>query len=235
MRRGQREFQAGAEYTIGVDESGTGAFAGPFTVCAFMSASRDTQAIRKAGATDSKVLTHRRRVKLCAELAAFSVRSQIIEVPHDYTEQRKAWREAVAQAVKHCLEYLDWDTTRVKVVIDGAEDQSLRGYFNRIWSLNVNFVPRADATVPQVSAASIFAKTRRTEIMKELSETYPHYRWHFGDGEGNAGYGTEDHLALIKKHGICALHRRVRPLLPYFDSGGDSATQACATDSHVQL
>jgi ribonuclease HII len=209
-----------ARWIIGVDESGTGAFAGPFTVCAFLCRSVDSPYLYEVGARDSKQLTHARRVKLCTELAAACAHGEIIEVAHDYTDQRKAWREGIAQAVKSCFAYLDWDTSSVEVIIDGSSDATLAGYFARIWGVEAKFLPSADKLIPAVSAASIFAKTRRTEIMEELHAQYPVYGWSRGNGAGNAGYGTDDHLEAIAVHGVCALHRRVRPLIPYF--GGEA-------------
>ncbi len=220
LSREAAKLKKTARWLIGVDESGTGAFAGPFTVCAFLCRSSDSPYLYEVGARDSKQLTHARRVMLCSELAAACAHGSIIEVAHDYTDQRKVWREGVAQAVKACLEYLAWDTTSVEVIIDGSVDQALAGYFARIWSIEAKFLPSADKLVPAVSAASIFAKTRRTEIMEELHAQFPMYGWSRGNGAGNAGYGTDDHLEAIAIHGVCALHRRVRPLIPYF--GGEA-------------
>jgi ribonuclease HII len=211
------------ELIIGVDESGTGALAGPFTVCAFMARDTDSAAIRRAGARDSKQLTHQRRVLLQDELGPYAYMAKIEVVPGDYTDQRKAWREAIARAVKHCLASINYETLRAAILIDGSVDQPLKGYFERTWDLTPEFIVKGDQLIPQISAASIFAKCQRSELMAEAHKRFPHYGWCNASGKGNDGYGTDAHLKAIEVHGICELHRRVERLLPYFE--GKHATQ----------
>ena len=62
---------------------------------------------------------------------------------------------------------------------------------------------KADDTYIQVSAASIVAKVYRDNLMAELAKIYKGYLW-----EKNAGYGTKDHIAAIKKLGITPVHRK---------------------------
>lgn len=204
------------EYVIGVDESGTGAFAGPFTVCAFMSHVSHTPWIAELGARDSKTTSHLKRKALVEALAPCATIAEIIAMPPDYTDQKKSWREGVARAVKHCLTAVGYDVLKVSIQIDGSEDAVLTGYFDRIWDIRPIYVVKGDALIPQISAASIFAKSVRSELMYAAHQQYPMYGWSNASGHGNDGYGTADHLAAIEKHGICELHRRVRPLLPYF-------------------
>jgi ribonuclease HII len=54
-----------------------------------------------------------------------------------------------------------------------------------------------------VAAASIVAKVTRDRLMIKLSRRYRRYGW-----ESNKGYGTPEHAAAIKKHGVCTHHRR---------------------------
>ena len=56
--------------------------------------------------------------------------------------------------------------------------------------LPVRCVVGGDATVPEISAASIVAKVLRDRLMARLALRYPGYGW-----ERNAGYGTAAHLA----------------------------------------
>jgi len=59
-----------------------------------------------------------------------------------------------------------------------------------------------DMTCASIAAASIIAKVYRDNLMRRLSKKYP--KWHF---EKHKGYGTKLHRDLIKKYGICAIHR----------------------------
>ena len=59
-----------------------------------------------------------------------------------------------------------------------------------------------DDTVAQISAASIIAKVTRDRAMIELDKQYPLYGF-----AQHKGYGTKQHLAALKAHGITPEHR----------------------------
>jgi ribonuclease HII len=61
---------------------------------------------------------------------------------------------------------------------------------------------KADATIKEVSAASILAKVSRDRFMNEISSKYPNY-----DFEKHKGYGTKAHIEAIKKFGRSDIHR----------------------------
>ncbi len=82
-----------------------------------------------------------------------------------------------------------------KVIIDG----------------HYNFLPenqktealiKADATVPEVSAASIIAKVARDQYMSGLAPEYAGYGF-----DQHVGYGTALHVERLRLHGVCDLHR----------------------------
>jgi ribonuclease HII len=61
---------------------------------------------------------------------------------------------------------------------------------------------KGDRRSHSISAASIVAKVYRDRIMCSFHEKFPVY----GFSE-NKGYGTAQHLAAIREHGACAIHR----------------------------
>ncbi len=62
---------------------------------------------------------------------------------------------------------------------------------------------KGDAKSVSIAAASIIAKVTRDRYMKEISAKFPEYGF-----DSNKGYGSEAHIAAIKKYGPCDIHRR---------------------------
>jgi ribonuclease HII len=61
---------------------------------------------------------------------------------------------------------------------------------------------KGDRRSHSISAASIVAKVYRDRIMRSFHEKFPVY----GFSE-NKGYGTAQHLAALREHGACPIHR----------------------------
>lgn len=64
-------------------------------------------------------------------------------------------------------------------------------------------VVKGDSLSLSIAAASIVAKTVRDRLMAALHEQFPAYGW-----ARNAGYGTAEHLAALRTHGVTIHHRR---------------------------
>ena len=64
-------------------------------------------------------------------------------------------------------------------------------------------VVHGDATYASIAAASVLAKTRRDERMRELALQYPGYGW-----EHNFGYPTPEHIDAIRRLGYTPEHRK---------------------------
>ena len=62
---------------------------------------------------------------------------------------------------------------------------------------------KGDDLEPAISAASILAKVARDTEMVELDKLYPEYGF-----AQHKGYGTAVHIAALKEHGACVIHRR---------------------------
>ena len=63
-------------------------------------------------------------------------------------------------------------------------------------------VVKGDGKVACIAAASILAKVTRDHIMEACALRYPAYGF-----ESNKGYGSAAHIAAIREHGPCPLHR----------------------------
>jgi ribonuclease HII len=60
-----------------------------------------------------------------------------------------------------------------------------------------------DSLSISIAAASVVAKVHRDGLMRQLDREYPRYGL-----ASHKGYATPEHLAALREHGPCALHRR---------------------------
>ena len=180
---------------VGVDEAGRGPLAGPVVAAAVVLCKP-----RPAGLDDSKKLKPARRAEL---EAAIKRRCRwavgVVEVEEiDRLNIFGATMLAMTLAVAVLCEQLDEEPH--EVLIDG----NLTPHGRRPeWRWPARAIVGGDALEPCISAASIIAKEHRDRLMRGYAELHPHYGW-----ERNAGYGTPEHLAALKQHGPCPLHRR---------------------------
>jgi len=69
-------------------------------------------------------------------------------------------------------------------------------------------IVKADEKVFSVALASIIAKVTRDRLMSKYAKKFPAYGF-----EKHKGYATKLHLAKLKKHGPCKIHRKsFRPI-----------------------
>lgn len=181
--------------TIGVDEAGRGPLAGP-VVAAAVILGPDAP----AGLADSKKLSAKRRAALDVAIRAtcrFGI--GVVEAPQiDTMNIFAATMHAMTLAVADLLG--SGDEPIASVLIDGNKTPAGR---DPGWRWPARAIVGGDATEPAISAASILAKQYRDAIMHAAARQWPHYGW-----ERNAGYGTAEHLAALREHGPCPLHRR---------------------------
>ena len=172
----------------GVDEAGRGPLAGPVYAAAVILGS-DT---RIDGVTDSKKLTARRRTMLAVEIKARSLawcvaRASVAEI------DALNILGASLLAMRRAVEGLELAPTLV--LVDGLHCPPT--------ACAARPVVRGDATVAEISAASILAKVARDTEMLELHRSFPQYGF-----DRHKGYPTAAHLAALRLHGVTAVHRR---------------------------
>lgn len=172
----------------GVDEAGRGPLAGPVFAAAVVF--RGGQPI--AGVADSKVLTPRRR-----EVLAVTIREQALAWAVAQASVEEIDRLNILQATLLAMRraVLALCLAPSLVLVDGRQRPVL-DYPTRA-------VVKGDVTVPQISAASILAKTARDLEMLRLHAIYPQYGL-----DRHKGYPTPEHLSAIKRFGVCAIHRQ---------------------------
>jgi len=172
---------------VGIDEVGRGSWAGPLVVGAVI--------LKRPviGLKDSKLLTRiqRERFDEIIRRKAFAIGLGWVQPSEiDALGLTASIRTAIRLALRQ-IRY-EFDT----IVIDGS--------FNFLADdLRARAIPKADAQIPAVSAASVIAKVARDRFMREIASQYPHYGF-----ETHVGYGTAAHVAALQLHGACVLHRR---------------------------
>lgn len=207
-RHNQFEFESalwrsGCLRVAGVDEAGRGPLAGPVVAAAVVLPASWLASDLPAelrGLNDSKQLTEARREEFFAVLtrlpelqfAIASVDAPTIDHINILQATHRAMNEALAQltpAPEHAL-------------VDGRPVKSLR--------FPQTAIVKGDARSYSIAAASVLAKVTRDRQAAGWDREWPEYG--FG---AHKGYGTPQHLAAIRNHGPCPIHRRsFAPLKP---------------------
>ena len=199
LLRPERELRAeGFCWIAGVDEAGRGPLAGP-VVAAAVVLPPDSERLPEV--FDSKQLTAAAREELfdrLRELPGVQIgvgEATVAEI--DRLNILRATHLAMRRAVAG-LERADF------VLVDGLPVR---------FELPSRNLIKGDARCACIAAASIVAKVTRDREMLAAAEKFPQYG--FAD---HKGYGTAEHLAMLKKYGPTELHRKsfrpVRELLP---------------------
>jgi ribonuclease HII len=177
-----------ATIVCGVDEAGRGPLAGPVYAAAVILG----EGVRMRGLADSKMLTPEARETLRLRIerralawAVASASVEEIDTLNILQATLLAMRRAVEQLA--CLP--------AQVLVDGLHCPPL--------SCPVRPVVRGDATVKEISAASILAKTARDRYMVELDREFPQYGF-----AQHKGYSTPEHIDALRRHGACPHHRQ---------------------------
>lgn len=194
------------EIVCGIDEAGRGPLAGPVTAAAVILGPEFPVGLL----ADSKVLPPARR-----EAAARLIRDRAIAwalgwAPAEEIDRLNIHR-ATLLAMRRAVDGLSVRPTLL--LVDGlfVPDAGVPG----------RAVVRGDATVPEIMAASILAKTARDAWMTEYARREPGYGF-----ERHKGYPTRGHRDAIARLGPCAIHRRSFRLLAQSGSRGDATVGA---------
>ena len=180
--------QQGYQRIVGIDEAGRGALAGP-VVAAAVILPTDCQI---SGVTDSKQLTPKKRAGLFDEIYRIAVAVGVGCVDNEEIDQiniLQATMGAMAQAITQITPAPDY------ALVDGTHLPEI--------FLPAEAIPKGDALIQSIAAASIIAKVTRDRLMIELDETYPGYGFPV-----HKGYGTLLHRQAIAQLGPCPIHRR---------------------------
>lgn len=190
-------WAAGNQYLAGIDEVGRGPLAGPVVTAAVIL----TPDFDLVGVTDSKQLTAPERERLYLQIVDQAVEvslavnpAPVIDRLNIYAATQDAMLRAVAN-LHHRPSHL---------IVDAVPLAS---------PLPQTTLIKGDQKSISVAAASIVAKEYRDHLMAEYDRVYPGYGF-----KQNMGYGTPEHLAGLRAHGVTPIHRRSFRPVPDFIS-----------------
>lgn len=177
---------------VGVDEAGRGPWAGPVVAAAVYFTGPIPE-----GVADSKKLSAKRREALVEPIKAVS--SWAIGSATAEEIDRINILQATFLAMARAVAGLGALPADVRVLIDG----------NRVPALvsvapdQVEAIVKGDATVAQISAASILAKVYRDQAMADMDRVHPGYGFAV-----HSGYGVPAHQEALRLLGPSPIHRK---------------------------
>ena len=183
----ERQLQeGGAKLIAGIDEAGRGPLAGPVVVAGVIMPLDDVI----DGVNDSKKLSATKRDLLFDKIMEKAIDVQVAIIDNE-TIDRDNILNATKSGMLQCInEFKQVD----RVLIDAVKLDA------KVATLSII---HGDALSYSIAAASIIAKVTRDRLMLEYDKQYPQYNF-----AKHKGYGTAEHIKLLKEHGPCPIHRR---------------------------
>ncbi len=180
--------QQGNATIAGIDEAGRGPIAGPVVAAAVVL----SDGIRIEGLRDSKKVPEKEREGLFWDVLCAAQGIGVGIVEHDEID-----RLNILQSTKLAMARALGDLGIVPdmLIIDAVTLPSVP--IRQISPF------KAESKSASVAAASIIAKYVRDSIMLHYHDIYPQYNF-----KRHKGYGTKEHLGLIRLHGPSPIHRK---------------------------
>ena len=179
----------GYKLIAGVDEAGRGPLAGPVVVaCAMMPLNKKDLI---DGVNDSKKLSPKKRDLLYEKIIDKAICYSISIVDHKTIDEINIL-QATKKGMCECINNIEKTPDIVFVDAVGGLD------------VNTEILPiiHGDALSYSIACASILAKVTRDRLMLEYDKLYPQYNF-----KKHKGYGTAEHIKLLKEFGKCPIHR----------------------------
>lgn len=192
-------WNQGYRRVAGTDEAGRGPLAGPVVAaCVILPPGCEVRRFR-----DSKQLTPAVRRELAAQIAGLAGVGLGVGVVEPAEIDRLNILQASLLAMKQAVEALAAATGANRCAALLPDFLLVDGKFKVPLVLPQQALVRGDSRSASIAAASIVAKVRRDAIMAEYHRQFPQYNF-----IQHQGYGTAEHLRLLRRHGPCPIHRQ---------------------------
>lgn len=185
-----RQILSGVGLFCGIDEAGRGPLAGPVVVASCVMPLDDDKII--FGIDDSKKLSAQQRDELFEKIKQTAIEYSIQQIDEQTIDDINIL-QATKLGMKQCIDALPKKPNLA--LIDAVKDVDS--------DIDQIAIIKGDATSYSIASASILAKVYRDRLMESLDKQYPQY--HFAK---HKGYGTKEHIELLKKYGPSKIHRK---------------------------
>ena len=178
---------------VGIDEVGKGAVFGPVFSAVVVLTEKSKITLKEIGVMDSKKLTPIKRKLLLPKILLLSSdygigQSSVREI--EKLGIRVATELSMIRAIKKLKEKPS------ELLVDGP-------LLIRPWKGSQKNIISGDSKFTSIASASILAKVSRDNLMERLEKDFSGYLI-----IKNKGYGTREHLSIIRENGITNLHRK---------------------------
>ncbi len=172
----------------GIDEAGRGPLAGPVVVAGVIMPLDSEDIID--GINDSKKLSAKKRDLLFDKIME-NAKSVQISIIDNLCIDKENILNATKKGMIDCINgFKEVDCVLIDAVKLNIPVRTLS-------------IIHGDALSYSIAAASIVAKVTRDRLMVEYDKIYPQYNF-----AKHKGYGTAEHIALLKEFGPCPIHRK---------------------------
>ena len=180
-------------FEVGIDEVGRGAIFGPVCSAVVVLTEKTKNILKQSGVIDSKKLTPKKRNLL---------NQKILLLASDYGIGQSSVREIDKLGIRFATE-LSMIRALKKLKKEPSEILIDGPLLLRPWKGIQKNIVSGDSKFTAIASASIIAKVYRDNLMERLEKKYSGYLIF-----KNKGYGTREHLAIIKEDGLNNLHRK---------------------------
>ncbi len=184
------------QFICGIDEVGRGPLAGPVAVGAVYAPVGFDFTEAFPGLADSKKLSAKKREKIFEALATHPRVRYAVSFENAREIDTRGIVPSITRALENALATLAPNPKDTRIFLDGGLRAPASFLFQET-------IIKGDTLIPIISLASVVAKVLRDRHMEEMAKRYSAYGF-----ETHKGYGTKEHLTLIKMHGLSPIHRR---------------------------
>ena len=184
----ERKYYDTCDYVCGIDEAGRGPLAGPVVAGAVILPKNH----KIPYLNDSKQLSEKKREALYDQIM-----EEAIAVAVGIASPERIDEINILQATYEAM----------RTAIDGLSVKPQILLNDAVIIPNVDIpqekIIKGDAKSLSIAAASIIAKVTRDRMMKAYHELFPEYGF-----DGHKGYGSKEHIEVIKRQGPSPIHRK---------------------------